>query len=379
MTDLVQRQRRRRAAPARPHPTSPAARTPPGSARAAAATPRPPSPRRTGARRVLAQEQRAHARAPPAFASRAWSSPASTAPVPGGTMNSAAAGRHPHHAGDRVQQLRARMLVPAGIMRRRVVVRIADQRPRRLLERAQPATVGRVSGLRQRWPYVEMRQPTLRRGTPPRGSSMTPNTPPDRLHQRRAHAHPLFAADPADRGAGHGGAGRAVRRRVWADPGARDRHVRALRAVLAAAGLDRAARRPAGADDGVLPRHRPLDGGDRVRRLAGDAGGGAGGDRAVRRDLPSDRHRHAGRRRRRQAGPRHRRERRVRQSGRGVGTGGDRVPGHQAGWRAAFLAAGPALRRRSGSRGCGCRRPRPGAARGAAVSRRSRGIWCAAR
>ena len=222
---------------------------------------------------------------------------------------------------------------------------------------------------------------------------MTPEHPPDRLHQRRAWLHPLFAADPADRGAGDGGAGRAVRRRVWADPGARHGDVPALRAVLAAAGLDCAARRPAGADDAVLPRHRPLHGGDRVRRLADSAGDRARRDRAVRRDLPSDRHRHAGRRRRRQAGPRHRRERRVRQCGCGIGTGGDRVPRQPGRLAHRLPAAGPRLRRagpcvaasagarshRATWRAAVSRNPAPsGAPRGdrAAADRDRLRLWC---
>src|ERR1700739_1945935 len=76
--------------------------------------------------------------------------------------------------------------------------------------------------------------------------------PPDRLYQCGAYADALFAADPADGCAGHGCARRAVWRRLWADPGARHGHVRVLRGVLSAAGLDCATHRPPGADDAVF-------------------------------------------------------------------------------------------------------------------------------
>ena len=56
--------------------------------------------------------------------------------------------------------------------------------------------------------------------------------------------------------AGDGSEGRALRRRLWADPGAGHRHVRVLRAVLAAAGLAGGASRAQGADGGLLLRHR---------------------------------------------------------------------------------------------------------------------------
>ena len=48
-----------------------------------------------------------------------------------------------------MQQLGARMLVPAGVMRRRIVVGVADERTRGLLERTQPGDVGGMSHLRQ--------------------------------------------------------------------------------------------------------------------------------------------------------------------------------------------------------------------------------------
>ena len=53
------------------------------------------------------------------------------------------------HAGDGVQQLGTRMLMPAGVVRRGVVIGIADEGTWRFLERAQAGSVGWMSDLRQ--------------------------------------------------------------------------------------------------------------------------------------------------------------------------------------------------------------------------------------
>ena len=335
---------------------------------------------RTGACRILAQEQRPHRQT--RRHARHMRRPCRHPQAGAWRHDEQRRVRHDtQHACDGVQQLRARMLMPAGVVRVRVVIRIADEGSWRLLERAQAGAVGRVSDLRQKLavrrkadslPCVQVQRQSPR-------VAVTPNT---RLIAFINAAHGfthysllilptavLAMAVP----------GRAVRRRVWADPGARHGHVPALRAVLAAAGVDCATRRPAGVDDPVLPRHRLLHGGDRVRRFAGGAGGHARGHRVVRGDLPSDRHRHAGRRRRRQAWPRHRRERRVRQPGCGVGTGGDRVARQHGRLAQRLPAAGPRLRRRSVSHGCDCRLPRPSCGMERGRFPTSRAIWCAAR
>ena len=208
---------------------------------------------------------------------------------------------------------------------------------------------------------------------------MTPNTRLITFINAGAHLHALFAADPADRGARHGGAGRAVRRFLCADPGARDRDVRAVRAVLAAAGLDRATHRAAGADDvfflgtGLSMAATAFAGSPAMLAL------GLARHRAVRRDLPPDRHRHAG-------------GRRGRQPGRAIGINGvfgnfgvalapvmTAFLAHQAGWRAAFLLPGvacAALGLAVDARAvAGGRDPALGRGR----SRRSPAISCAAR
>src|ERR1700751_3864846 len=126
-----------------------------------------------------------------------------------------------------------------------------------------------------KWPYVDLA--TLYNvQTNEQSAKVRPYVAeyaPDRLYQRRAHIDPLFAVGATDCGAGDGRARRRIRRGLWVDPRAGDRHVRALRRVFAAAGLDRAAGRPSGADDGVLSRDRPDDGDGRVCGITGGAGG----------------------------------------------------------------------------------------------------------
>ena len=97
-----------------------------------------------------------------------------------------------------------------------------------------------------------------------------------------------------------------------------------------------------------------------------DAGRRARRRRIVRRDLPPDRHRHAGGGRGRHARPRHRRQRRVRQSRRGAGAGRHRRswPTRSAGARPSSCRAWSAPR----SAWCGCACPAHDA-HGAALAR----------
>ena len=93
----------------------------------------------------------------------------------------------------------------------------------------------------------------------------------------------------------------------------------------------------------VLPRHRAFADRVRARRVAAPVGARVGGDGRVRRHLPPDRHRDAGRSGRRPARPGHRHQRRVRQFRRGAGPGRHRLPGQRFGWHAAFFVPGVAL------------------------------------
>ena len=106
----------------------------------------------------------------------------------------------------------------------------------------------------------------------------------------------------------------------------------------------------------------------------------AGLRRRFRRDLPPDRDDDAGGGRRRQTRPLHRRERRVRQPGRRIGPGRNRLPGQRRGLARRLHRARPALRRRRVCCGCARRSARPSAScQPAARSRRSRAIWSAER